>query len=95
MRHAAGTPHRLGQGAGVEKVALHKGEISMLCRGGEKFQHAGAQIVVTDDCFASTDQSVNQIATDKSRCTRDEGRQDMPFARLGQDRGGHRTAERL
>src|ERR1700730_1167090 len=69
MHDAACPLHRCGQAARIEKIALDKGKIPMSACGRDEFRHPRAKVVVTDDHLAIAQQSVNQIAADKSRCT--------------------------
>jgi hypothetical protein len=53
-------------------VSLGKGKIPMLSCRGDKLRHAGAEIVVTHNNFASAQQPVHQIASGKFRRARYE-----------------------
>jgi hypothetical protein len=65
MHDATGAAHCLRQAARIEEVASEKGEIAMPACRHEKFRHARAKIVVTDNDLAIAEQAIDQIATDE------------------------------
>jgi len=76
MHYAICTAHRFAQAARIEKIALDKGEISMLGCRCDKFRHASAEVVITDNCFAIIQQPVDQITTDEPGRPCHKGSQD-------------------